>query len=68
MLFIKIHYNNGKAITPFLASAPMDGECSTHYFSSFICDFNDFYFDNIPKHTLERLFKDGRYISPFLEY
>jgi len=68
VLFIKIHYNNGKAITPFLASAPMDGECSTHYFNSFICDFNDFCFDNISKHTLERLFKDGRYISPFLEY
>lgn len=67
MLFIKILYKNGDAISPFLINAPVDGECSLDYFNRFTCNFTNFCFDNIPECQLIQMFRDGRYISPLLE-
>ena len=70
-LFVNLYNINEKALIPFLINLPVDGECSTHYFNSFSCNFNDFSFGNIPKSSLEQLFRDGIFlgdISRILKY
>ena len=64
-MFLKINYKNSRAISTFLTNQPMDNECSALYFNSFSCNFC---FDNTQKVSLEKLFQNGSYISPFLEH
>jgi hypothetical protein len=64
---IFLRFKNTALINPLLWNLSIDGECSTNTFNSFTHIFLDLKFDNLKHPSLIKLFKDGRFISPFLE-
>jgi hypothetical protein len=67
-MFIKIKHLNSNALSRFVKNLPIDGKYYEGEFNNFTCTFNDLQFDNLTKYSLELMFKDGRYVSPFLEW
>ena len=67
-MFLKVRLTDSNSTRLFLWNLPIDGECSTEHFNSFTCSFINFNFDNLKHPLLIKLFRDGRFVSPFLEH